>query len=749
MKSTLLQTPDSSLQTLLGELTRRGVRLEPRGDALAFFPRHKVPRELREQLQQHKPQLLELLRGETLSADEPPYAALSAPATTVFAPYSVVIAAPELATLDALLLSAIGQAPAPAEILLLARSNRRLRKLIESFGRLPIRFAESPLDARHEFLILLDPRTLLTHDWAARALTTLQDPLVGAAYSDHELLSTSGRTAYPATVTRDDLARSGLVASTVLVRRSALVPLWERGLTTATVLRRMARAGWQLAKHGAPLLFRGAAERDYFDRQELARETVTLFIPLSGRQHVWPELQKFLERQSWPHDQVRIVLCDTSRDARFQRTVRTWLGKSDYADAHWFTCPVPQAGLADAPRDQQLCAVNEILCRIYNQLREHLTTDYVWILEDDVIPPNDVLERLLHAFDEHVATVSAPYRSRFDGRYLVWSRERAGNNGVHQLAPPLGDRPQVHDIRGSGFGCLVARAEVLRQHIFRLPPGETHYDVRFFRELPVRWRRVVDWTCACRHLYNAPRPKCRITRRHLIYHVTPFATNDIWLRNVRQLLKRIDLFNGRRVIAVATGPDLVSPHDVRAAFGTHEVEILTRPNSRELRENATFLPLLECVADPDPEAATFYAHAKGVAKDVLCLGDPLGSRYWRNAMYHELLDDWERIAELLVDHATVGTHRRQHLEQTRIYPDGQSESTWHFAGTFFWFRNLDAFSTTKWRDVWQPTGWGAEAWPGRMFDFDQSACVAYDGLVDHYNPASYDPQIEDDDPCSM
>ncbi len=733
---------------LLGELTRRGVRLEPRGDALAFFPRHKVPRELREQLQQHKPQLLELLRGETLSAEEPPRAILPT-SVSVFAPYSIVIAAPDAATLDALLVSAIGQAPAPAEILLLARANRRLRKLIEPFGRPPVRFAESPLDARHEFVLLLDPRTLLTRDWAARALTTLQDPLVGAAYSDHELLRTGGRTAYPATVTGDDLARSGLVAPTVMVRRSALVPLWERGLTTATVLRRMARAGWQLAKHDAPLLFRGAAERDYFDRQELARETVTLFIPLAGRESLWRELRKFLDRQSWPHEQVRLILCDTSQDEQFSRLVRDWISRCDYPDVRHLRFAPATKGLADLPRDQQIVAVNEAMCRIYNRLRETLTTDYIWILEDDVIPPVDVLERLLRAFDEHVATVCAPYRSRFDGRYLVWSRERAGNNGVHQLAPPLPDRPQVHDIRGSGFGCLVARAEVLRSHFFCLPPGDTHYDVRFFRELPDRWRRVVDWTCECRHLHNTPRPKCTITTRHLLYHITPFATNDIWLRNVRQLLKRIDLFNGRRVIAVATGPDLVSPPEVRAAFGTHEVELLTRPNSRELRENATFLPLLECVADPDPAAATFYAHAKGVAKDVLCLGDPLGSRYWRNAMYHELLDDWERIAELLVDHAVVGTHRRQHLEQPRIYPDGQSESTWHFAGTFFWFRNFDAFSTSKWRDVWQPTGWGAEAWPGRMFDFDQSACVAYDGLVEHYNPASYDPQIEDDDPCSM
>jgi len=495
----------ANVAELLGELTRRGVRLEPRGDALAFFPRHKVPRELRERLQQHKPQLLELLRGESDERPRSPLHYSSSP----FAPYSLAIAAPEPATFDALLLSAIGQAPAPAEILLLAQANRRLRKLIATFGRLPIRFAESPLAAQHEFLILLDPRTLLTRDWAAGALTALQNPLVGAAYSDHELLSTGGRTAYPSTVTRNDLARSGFSAPTVMVRRSALVPLWEAGLTTAGVLRRLSAAGWELAKHDAPLLFRGAAEQDYFDRQELGRETVTLFIPLSGRQHTWTDLQTFLERQTWPHDQVRLVLCDTSCDAKFQRTVRTWLARSDYADAHWFACPVSQAGLADAPRDQQLFAVNEVLCRLYNRLREHLTTDYVWILEDDIVPPADVLERLLRAFDEHVATVSAPYRSRFDGRYLVWSRERAGpqgglvGNGVHQLAPPLRDRPQVHDIRGSGFGCLVARAEVLRQHVFRLPPGDTHYDIRFFRELPARWRRVVDWTCECRHLYNA------------------------------------------------------------------------------------------------------------------------------------------------------------------------------------------------------------------------------------------------------
>jgi hypothetical protein len=94
------------------------------------------------------------------------------------------------------------------------------------------------------------------------------------------------------------------------------------------------------------------------------------------------------------------------------------------------------------------------------------------------------------------------------------------------------------EVDGTGFGCLVARAEVLRQHVFHLPPGETHYDVRFFCELPNRWKRKVDWSCECQHLHNTPRPAGTITRRNLLYHVTPFVSNDIWLRNVRQLVKR-------------------------------------------------------------------------------------------------------------------------------------------------------------------------------------------------------------------
>lgn len=733
----------SPVAEILAELRRRGVTLEPRGDALAFHPRSKVTGELRARLQQHKAEILGLLRGE-IATDSASVLALQPQVTP--ADYSVVVLEPRAELFESALLSLFAQPIAPREVLVCGPASRSVRKTVRTYAGRHVRLASSPLEARYEHVLLLDGRTLLGRDWVTAAVTALSTD-VGAVYSDHELLATGARTQYPEQVSGDDLARSGLVAPTVLVRRAALSEAWRPAATIHTLLRQLARRGWQLRKHPVPVLFRGRSNESYFERQRLADETVTLFIPLAGRETLWRELRKFLDRQAWPHDQVRLVLCDTSRDAQFGRLVRDWISRCDYPDVRHFAFAPGTKGLADLPRDQQVAAVNEAMCRIYNRLRETLTTDYVWVLEDDVIPPDDVFERMLASFDEQTASVCAPYRSRFDGWYLVWSRERLGDNGVHQLTKPLADCPQVQDIRGSGFGCLVLRAEVLQDHIFCLPAGEQWYDVRFFRELPARWKRRVDWSCECRHLHNTPKPASTITRRNLLYHLTPFASNDIWLRNVRQLLKRIDLFNGRRVIAVTTGEGLVSPDEVLRELGKHEIEILSHPNSRELRENATFLQLLERVNSTDPTEATFYAHAKGVAKDVLCSGDPLGSRYWRNAMYHELLDGWERVTELLEEYPVVGTHRRYHPEQPTIYPDGQSSSDWHFAGTFFWFRNRDVFTTERWREVWQPTGWGAEAWVGRMFPFDRSACVAYDGLVDHYNPDSYDPQLDDEVPA--
>lgn len=539
----------SEVAELLAELTRRGVTLEPRGDSLAFHPRAKVTGELRERLRQHKGQILGLLHGEVGPTTPNVTQTTSVPSAI---DYSVVVMEPRTETFESALLSLFAQPTAPREVLVCGTISKAIRKTIRTYAGRHVREAASPTEARQELVVLLDGRTLLGRDWIVSAKAAFCDG-VGAVYSDHELLTTGGRTNYPEQVTGDDLARSGFEAKTVLVRRSALIEAWQPDDTIADFLRRFARRGWQLRKHAVPVLFRGGTDRDYFDCQRLARETITLFIPLAGRESLWRELRKFLDRQTWPHDRLRLILCDTGQDEQFSRLVRDWISRCDYPDVRHLRFAPGTKGLADLPRDQQIVAVNEAMCRIYNQLRQNLTTDFVWVLEDDIIPPDDLLARLLRSFDEHTASVCAPYRSRFDGWYLVWSRERLGDNGVHQLTKPLPDSAQVQQIRGSGFGCVVLRSEVIRDHIFHLPAGEHWYDVRFFHELPGRWKRKVDWSCESQHLHNTPRPASTITKRNLLYHVTPFASNDIWLRNIRQLVKRIDLFNGRRLIAVATG----------------------------------------------------------------------------------------------------------------------------------------------------------------------------------------------------
>lgn len=239
-------------------------------------------------------------------------------------------------------------------------------------------------------------------------------------------------------------------------------------------------------------------------------------------------------------------------------------------------------------------------------------------------------------------------------------------------------------------------------------------------------------------------------KRNLIYHVCPLAANDGWQQNVRQLLRRIDLFDGRRIIALAVGEGLVPPADVVSAFAGRNCEFLQIENDPDLREVVTFLPLLEAIADPLPWQATFYAHTKGNSTAV----NMEGARRWRNLMYHQLLDRWEEcLAELSRDSvaggeghpgrspAMLGTHFMHWRPRRSPFPTRlDNRYHWIFAGTFFWFRHDRVFTNPHWRDVPRDR-YAAEAWPGQMFPPADGCCVwPADGRnLNGVNP--YDPRL--------
>lgn len=230
-----------------------------------------------------------------------------------------------------------------------------------------------------------------------------------------------------------------------------------------------------------------------------------------------------------------------------------------------------------------------------------------------------------------------------------------------------------------------------------------------------------------------------ITTRNLLYHILPVKDNDVWLRNVHQILKRIDLFNGKKVIGISYEDGMtVEPDDVKRQFEGRDCEFIVVDNDRVLRETITFPDMLRAVESTDPREASFYAHAKG----VITSGNTLGVMYWRNAMYHHLLDRWDEVAEALRYHPVVGTHRKHHPRKNS-YPDGVTESDWHFAGTYFWFRNKEVFELDAISEL-QYTGYGLESFPATIFDYSESFCMAFDNVKNPYNPNTYSEPIEDE-----
>lgn len=84
-----------------------------------------------------------------------------------------------------------------------------------------------------------------------------------------------------------------------------------------------------------------------------ASQAVTLFLPLSGRRDCWRHMSTYLVSQSWPHDQIRLICCDTSQDPGYAREVGQWLLASGYSDVTYFALAAGTAGLVNQDRRQQ------------------------------------------------------------------------------------------------------------------------------------------------------------------------------------------------------------------------------------------------------------------------------------------------------------------------------------------------------------------------------------------------------------
>lgn len=189
--------------------------------------------------------------------------------------------------------------------------------------------------------------------------------------------------------------------------------------------------------------------------------------------------------------------------------------------------------------------------------------------------------------------------------------------------------------------------------------------------------------------------------RHLAYHLYPRGSE--WRPNMEQLRRRMSVFNGRRVIAVAVDHSTSSVEDVAAELAGLDVSIVQASNSAELREMATYPTLMRMLSVYQSAMDVhWYGHGKGVTSIEWAL--PV--REWREAMYSAQLDYWPAIRRLLSSSAAVG----QFMRPMHVIPG--STCQWHFSGCFSWRRHLPLFKR-EW-DTYDIHWCGSESHLGRL-----------------------------------
>jgi GT2 family glycosyltransferase len=340
------------------------------------------------------------------------------------------------------------------------------------------------------YVCFLDADDTIGRDYLEAAIEILDDDWKTAiAYSDTFHFGESDDWSnQPSKLNREGIDRVNRIHAGAVVRRSAVEiaggfdihrgaqayadwHVWRKILDHGWDARKSRMSVYNYRKHGEAMMDR--SQPTWFEAQGLESETVSLLIPLSGRS--WGPVADFLRDQTWPHSQLELVLGDTSQDAVFSDCVRNWMRRCDYPDVRHVQFKAGERGLADKDRRGNKGVqreVNRAMSRIWRRLTRGLTSRYTWTLEDDVTPPDDVLDRMLRSMERGVDAVCAPYRSRYEDHYIV--RElRRGNKS------PQRRRKGVKRIESCGFGCMVCRSAFLRDHVWD-DPENRWYDPWFF-----------------------------------------------------------------------------------------------------------------------------------------------------------------------------------------------------------------------------------------------------------------------------
>lgn len=286
--------------------------------------------------------------------------------------------------------------------------------------------------------------------------------------------------------------------------------LWQRVL----------RAGWKAVK--SPSL--------YFYRQHPAGKTkqvpleqkyrvstvetaeVTIVTAFSGREWaIWDYEQWLygLYEQSFDLSRLRLLFVDASGCESFRVDLEGifagFVQAQYFPDVRLVRFPGGIVGLADAPRKVCADAVRLACAQIYNWVAREVSTPFILTVEDDILPPLDVIPKLLEHFTPRVMAVAAPYRSRFYDGYV-----QAQIDPTTFAVQPIREKlTGVTKASSLGFGCTMFRREMFAKSVVTagsavsVAAGDVlpDFDTAFFARWS-GWDRLINWDVEAEHRHG-------------------------------------------------------------------------------------------------------------------------------------------------------------------------------------------------------------------------------------------------------
>lgn len=373
-----------------------------------------------------------------------------------------------------------------------------------------------------DFILFMDADDILPQDYIEKCLEQMRDPRVGIAYGDMHHFGDNSIIERMQPFEKDNLSRLNFISSHALMRRQAFdLAGGYRSLKNAhedwDLYRRILSYPWTAAKADTYVRYRvhddgrlKTAIREtgcpYWKRAALLQNPITIFTPFAGRTSTFERYVQGLRNLDFDHSLIYLHWLDTSGKPEFGHMLRATLATMDVGRTTYSKAPLP-ALWEHTPQTLIEGRVQNInnaqyyyemaVIYAYNTLLTCCPTEYVLVIEDDIVPEPAALKKMLKTVDAYTAAVVAHYECHIQGHSLVWYTTKKGD--VHFPRRKEG----IEEVGGSGFGCSLFRVSDLRKNPFYTRVHHTPpewYDHITYKTLQRYGKVLCNWDIDVEHL---------------------------------------------------------------------------------------------------------------------------------------------------------------------------------------------------------------------------------------------------------